>query len=74
MNDETVSPQEETTDEQFDTTDPALVEAMEKIKHPLSINETLMAQSKDELTSNPVVVPEMLNESTDLRGDLKRDE
>ncbi len=74
MNDEIASGQEETMDEQVDTTDPALAEAIEKIKQPPSIDETLMAQSKDELTSNPLVVPQMINESGDLRGDLKRDE
>ncbi|HEY9873170.1 MAG TPA: hypothetical protein V6D12_07025 [Candidatus Obscuribacterales bacterium] len=71
MNDETATPEEETMKEQADA---ALAEAIEKIKNPPSINETLMAQSKDERMSNPVLVPEMLNEGEDLRGDLKRDE
>ena len=74
MNDETATPEEETMNEQAKAEDAALGLAIEKIKNPPSINETLLAQSKDELMSNPVVVPEMLNEGEDLRSDLKRDE
>ena len=74
MSDQPIPGQALSTDEPIDKNDPHFAEILDKIKHPPSINETLMAQSKDELTNNPTVVHEMINESGDLRGDLKRDE
>jgi hypothetical protein len=65
---------ETVNNQQVDTAAPEVAEAIEKIKQPPSINEMLMQGNPEELISNPAVVPEMLNESTDLRGDLRRDE
>jgi len=65
---------QETQNESVDTSTPELAEAIEKIKQPPSIDQTLREQSKEELLSNPVAVPEMISEPGDLRGDLKRSE
>ncbi|MGB3651866.1 MAG: hypothetical protein WBA41_11740 [Rivularia sp. (in: cyanobacteria)] len=37
-------------------------EVLDKIKHPPSINNTLLNQSPDELKGNPAVSPEMLDD------------
>ncbi len=37
-------------------------EVLDKIKHPPSINSTLVNQSPDELKGNPAVSPEMLDD------------
>ncbi len=37
-------------------------EVLDKIKHPASINNTLLNQSPDELKGNPAVSPEMLDD------------
>jgi hypothetical protein len=66
--------QEETQNPSVEQSTPEIAEAIEKIKQPPSIDETLRNQSPEELMSNPMVVPEMLNEPGDLRGDLQPDE
>ncbi len=73
MSGETVSNKSETSNEQVDTAEQRLKEAIERIKQPPSIDETIRELKPDEIMSNPTVVPEMLNEPGNLRGDLSRE-
>ena len=50
-----------------------LNEEIERIKQPPAINETLKEETAAERVSNPTLVPEMLGDMRDLRGDLERD-
>ena len=58
--------------EQVEVT-PEVEAAIERIKHPLAMDDALMQLSPEELLSNPAVAPEMLNEGDGLRDDLRRD-
>lgn len=59
--------------EQVDTEASKLAEAIEKIKQPPAIDDVMRTLSPEELMSNPAVAPQMLDEASDLRDDLKRD-
>lgn len=59
--------------EQVDTEASELQEAIERIKQPPAIDDVIRELSPEELMSNPAVAPQMLDEASDLRDDLKRD-
>lgn len=59
--------------EQVDTEASELEEAIERIKQPPAIDDVMRTLSPEELLSNPAVAPQMLDEASDLRDDLKRD-
>ena len=61
------------TNEQVDTEASQLEEAIERIKQPPAIDDVMRELSPEELMSNPAVAPQMLDEASDLRDDLKRD-
>lgn len=68
------APQEETRNEQLDPeTQKRLDEEIQRIKQPPPINEVLRDLPPEELVSNPVISPEMLQDRGDLRHDLTRD-
>ncbi len=50
--------------------DPAV---LDRIKHPPAIQDAMRELNPEELVSNPAVAPEMLQEGSDLRHDLKGD-
>ena len=54
--------------------DPELEEAIQRIKQPPAIDDAMRELNPEELLGNPAVAPEMLDQMTDLRDDLKRDE
>ncbi len=54
--------------------DPELEEAIQRIKQPPSIDNAMRELDPEELLGNPAVAPEMLDQMTDLRDDLRRDE
>lgn len=72
MSSEEIS-QEETKNQQVKPDAQRLEEEIERIKHPPGINEELKEETAAERTSNPTLVPEMLGDMRDLRGDLERD-
>lgn len=59
--------------EQVDTEASELEEAIERIKQPPAIDDVMRTLSPEELMSNPAMAPQMLDQSSDLRDDLKRD-
>lgn len=61
------------TNEQVDTEASGLEEAIERIKQPPAIDDVMRELSPEELMANPAVAPQMLDEASDLRDDLKRD-
>ncbi len=74
MSGETGSSQEKKMNEQVDTEATELdAETLDKIKHPPAIDDVLRQLSPEELMGNQAVVPEMINETDNLRDDLKRD-
>ena len=54
--------------------DPEIEKAIQKIKQPPSIDNAMRELDPEELLGNPAVAPEMFDQVTDLRDDLKRDE
>lgn len=68
MSGETASNQ--TNDEQADAIAP---EVLDKIKHPPAIDDAMRQLSPQELLSNPAMAPQMIDEASDLRDDLRRD-
>lgn len=70
MSGETASNQEQTNDEQTDAIAP---EVLDKIKHPPAIDDAMRQLSPQELLSNPVMAPQMIDEASDSRDDLRRD-
>ena len=70
MSGETASNQEITNDEQTDAIAP---EVLDKIKHPPAIDDAMRQLSPQELVSNPAMAPQMIDEASDLRDDLRRD-
>ena len=70
MSAETASNQEETNNEQADAIAP---EVLDRIKHPPAIDDAMRELSPQELLGNPAMAPQMINEASDLRDDLKRD-
>ena len=70
MSGETASNQEITNDEQTDAIAP---EVLDKIKHPPAIDDAMRQLSPQELLSNPAMAPQMIDEASDLRDDLRRD-
>ena len=70
MSGETASNQEQTNDEQADAIAP---EVLDKIKHPPAIDDAMRQLSPQELLSNPAMAPQMIDEASDLRDDLRRD-
>lgn len=48
-------------------------EVLDKIKHPPAIDDVMMELSPQELVSNPAMAPQMIEEPSDLRDDVKRD-
>ena len=68
MSGETASNQ--TNDEQADAIAP---EVLDKIKHPPAIDDAMRQLSPQELVSNPAMAPQMIDEASDLRDDLRRD-
>ena len=70
MSGETASNQEITNDEQTDAIAP---EVLDKIKHPPAIDDAMRQLSPQELLSNPAMAPQMIDEASDSRDDLKRD-
>ena len=58
---------ENDSNQQVDAETPELKEAIQKIKHPPSIDETLRNLPPDELRTNPAVVPEMTIDPGDTR-------
>lgn len=71
MNKETVPNQAEKMNPESDPNalDP---EILDRIKHPPAIDDVMRELPPEELTGNQAIVPQMLNESGDLRDDLKR--
>lgn len=65
--------QSETKKEQVNPDAQQLEEEIERIKHPPGINEELKKETAAERSSNPTLVPEMVDDMRDLRGDLERD-
>jgi hypothetical protein len=72
MNSETGS-SEETKNEQVDSETQRLNEVIQRIKQPPAINEVLKDLPPEEVVSNPVISPEMLQDRGDIRHDLTRD-
>ena len=70
MSGETASNQEITNDEQTDAIAP---EVLDKIKHPPAIDDAMRQLSPQELLSNPAMAPQMIDEASDSRDDLRRD-
>lgn len=70
MSGETASNQEQTNDEQTDAIAP---EVLDKIKHPPAIDDAMRQLSPQELLSNPAMAPQMIDEASDSRDDLRRD-
>lgn len=71
MNKETVPNQAEKMNPESDPN--ALApELLDRIKHPPAIDDVMRELPPEELTANPAIAPQMLNESGDLRDDLKR--
>ena len=68
MSGETASNQ--TNDEQADAIAP---EVLDRIKHPPAIDDAMRELSPQELLSNPAMAPQMIDEASDLRDDLRRD-
>ena len=69
MSEETNSNQVEASD----VVDPEVEEAIQRIKQPPAIDDAMRELDPEELLGNPAVAPEMLDQMTDLRDDLKRD-
>ena len=67
---ETASNQEQTNDEQADAIAP---EVLDRIKHPPAIDDAMRQLSPQELLSNPAMAPQMIDEASDSRDDLRRD-
>ena len=70
MSGETASNQEQTNDEQTDAIAP---EVLDRIKHPPAIDDAMRQLSPQELLSNPAMAPQMIDEASDSRDDLRRD-
>ena len=70
MSGETASNQEQTNDEQADAIAP---EVLDRIKHPPAIDDAMRELSPQELLSNPAMAPQMIDEASDSRDDLRRD-
>jgi len=72
MSSETVPNQAEKTNPEGDPAalDPKI---LDRIKHPPAIQDAMRELSPEELLANPAVAPEMLQEGSDLRDDLRRD-
>jgi len=72
MSSETVPNQAEKTNPEGD---PAALapEILDRIKHPPAIQDAMRELSPEEQLANPAVAPEMLQEGSDLRDDLRRD-
>ncbi len=68
MSSETVSSQEE-PDQDAELSP----EVLDKIKHPPAIDDVMMELSPQELLSNPAMAPQMIQEPSDLRDDVKPD-
>ena len=64
------TPSNQTNDEQADAIAP---EVLDKIKHPPAIDDAMRQLSPQELVSNPAMAPQMIDEASDLRDDLRRD-
>ena len=64
------TPSNQTNDEQADAIAP---EVLDKIKHPPAIDDAMRQLSPQELLSNPAMAPQMIDEASDLRDDLRRD-
>lgn len=73
MNKETVPNQAEKTNPEGDPAalDPAV---LDRIKHPPAIDDVMRELPPEELMGNPAVAPEMIQEGSDLRYDLRRDD
>lgn len=71
MSNETGSNPEDTKQE--NDTAAIAPEILDEIKHPPAINDAMMGLDPQELTNHPAVVPQTLNEPSDLRDDMKRD-
>ncbi len=63
------SNQEEINNEQ----DAIAPEVLDRIKHPPAIDDAMRELSPQELLGNPAMAPQMLDQASDLRDDLKRD-
>jgi len=74
MSGDTASNKKETMNEQVDSITPEVEAAIARIKQPPAMNDVLMELDPQERITNPAVAPEMLNETEDLRDDLRRDE
>ncbi len=74
MSGETASGKEEKMNEQVDPVTPEVEAAIARIKQPPAMNDVLMELDPEERINNPAVAPEMLNETGDLRDDLRRDD
>jgi hypothetical protein len=66
-------PQEETKNQQVEPENQHLNEVIQRIKQPPAINEVLRDLPPEELVSNPVISPEMLQDRGDIRHDLTRE-
>ncbi len=73
MNSETTPSQAEKSSENEEGVE-LKAEVLDRIKHPPSIADAMMELSPEERASNPAVVPQMYDESGDLRDDRKRDD
>jgi hypothetical protein len=64
MNKETVPSQAEKSNAEGDASQLS-PEVLNKIKHPPKMDDVIREQSPEERRSNPALVPEMIDESTD---------